>query len=142
MKDENTILEIQMEVSNLMNDLESRIHKVYDKYTVSSDIPKLPPYEKLKDERVRYECSRVLTDCVDELNEMSLRVTLLRRNFERYQNFSPASKTEYIVVSKFKESLKSYVENLTQYSIDLSRLISNANSKLRKLEAADFYNLG
>jgi len=79
MKDESTLLEVQMEVGNLMQDLSSRIDNVYDKYTIAGDIPKLPPFEKLRDDKTRYECSRVLTDCVDELNEMKLRVSLLSR---------------------------------------------------------------
>ena len=141
MKDESTILEIQMEVTNLMNDLETRIHKVYDKYTVSGDIPKLPPFDKLKDDRIRYECSRVLTNCIDELNELTLRVSLLNRNFVKYQHFSPSSKTEYIVVSKFKETLNSYVEILERYRFDIGSLTRNANNKLKQLEAAQYFDL-
>lgn len=141
MKDESTLLEVQIELGKLMSDLSSRIDKVYDKYTIAGDIPKLPPFEQLRSDKIRYECSRVLTNCVDELNEMKLRVSLLSRELYQYQNFQPASKTDYNIAVKFRETIKDHIETLTQYRFDLDSLVRNANSKLKVLENANYYDL-
>lgn len=139
MTDANTILELQVEIGNLIKDLDSRVMKVYDKYTIDKNIPKLPPFNALKSDEVRYNCLKVLTDCVDELNDLKLRISLLQRNLLRYQNFQPASKTDYMVVSKFRETMKLHLENLDTYRFDISDLIRNANAKIKTLEAAQYY---
>lgn len=141
MRSENTILEIQVEIDSLIKDLDNRIVSLYDKYTVNKQIPRLPPFEKLKEDRVRYECIRVLTGCVDEINDVKLRVSLLQKNLMKYQGFQPSSKTDYLVVSKFKESLKNHIDALDGYRFDLGDLTRNANSKIKALEAAQYYDM-
>ena len=137
----DTILQIQVEVKNLMTDLESRIEGLYNRYTTDGEVTKLPPFESLKDERVRYEYTRVLTNCIDELNDLKLRISLLQRNFLTYRNFQPASKTDYLMVNALKERLKFYCDSLERYRFDVQDLIRNATFKIKALDAANYYNI-
>lgn len=136
---EAALIEMQSEIQKLMNDLETRINKVYDKYTENKKIPKLPEYSKLKDHKVRYACSLKLTESIDELNDLKLRVGTLYRYLSRSQNYQPTSKTNYNVVQSFKLSVKSNLDTLDQYRFELADLIKNANNKLRVLDSVQFY---
>ena len=140
MREESTILAAQMEVKNLVSDIDKRISAHYDKYTVNSKIPKLPPFEALKKDKIRYECIRVLTNCVDEINDLKLRTSLLQRSLIEYKRFQPSSKATYVVVSKFKDSINEYLENLDRYKFDLADLARNANNKIKTLESAQYYD--
>ena len=74
-------------------------------------------------------------------SKMKIRISLLQRNFVKYQDFQPASSTEYVVVSNFRQSLKNYVSILEQYRFDVTDLIRNANNKIKAIEAAQYYNM-
>lgn len=138
---EAALLEMQSEVQKLMNDLESRINTVYDKYTEDKKIPKLPEYSKLKDYKIRYQCSQKLTESIDELNNLKLRVGTLYRYLSKNQNYQPTSKTNYNVVQSFKLSIKSNLDILDQYRFELADLIKNANNKIRILDSVQFYEM-
>ena len=138
---EAALIEMQSEIQKLMNDLEARINNVYDKYTENKKIPKLPEYSKLKDHKVRYVCSLKLTESIDELNDLKLRVGTLYRYLSKSQNYQPTSKTNYGVVQSFKLSIKSNLDILDQYRFELADLIKNANNKIRILDSVQFYEL-
>lgn len=139
MSDENTLLETQIVLADMMKDLDRRILDVYDKYTDNAhQIPKLPDYKELKSGVVRYTISKNLTDSIDELSELKLRVGMLYRNFKGYQDIQPPSKVDYNAVQRFKLTLKSYLDSLEQYRFEISDLIKNANNKLRILESIQY----
>ena len=141
-KEENTLLEVQVVLKDMMSDIESSINSLYDKYTNSDNkINSLPPFESLRNDVIRYSCARNLTDCIDELNAMKLRVGILYRSMYKYQNYQPSSKTEYTVAVNFKDQIKKYISDLEDYRFELSDLIRNANNKLRVLDSVQFYDI-
>lgn len=142
MAEEQTLLQIEVALKDLMDDLKDKILKVYDKYTDSSkQIPKLPPYASLKSDSLRYELSRNLTDAVDELLEMKLRAGVLYRDMMQYQEYQPKSKSDYLVGQKFKTVIKGYLEELDQIRFELSDLVKNANNKIRILDSVQYYDM-
>jgi hypothetical protein len=138
---ENSILLTEKKVSDIMKDIRFRIESLFDKYTDDDKkIPSLPPYEELmKSDRKRYELSKSLTDCIDELNSMKLRISIVRRSLDDFRKIQ-ATRSDYSLVTNFKKNLESWDEELSGYRFDLSDLIKNANNKLRVLESVAFYN--
>lgn len=142
MAEEQTLLQIEIALSDLMKDLKNNILKVYDKYTDNSkQIPKLPPYASLKSDSLRYELSRTLTSAVDELLEMKLRVGILYRDMSQYQEYQPKSKSDYLVGQRFRTVIKRYLEELDQIRFELSDLVKNANNKIRILDSVQYYDM-
>lgn len=142
MADGNSILEAEVTVNNIMKDLRERINKVFDKFIKDKEIPKLPPFDTLiKDDKVRYETSSNLTELIDELMILKLRVNVVRRNLEELQNIQSQTRSDYSFLCNFKNNLKKYDEELSRYKFDLGDLIRNANNKLRVLESASFYEV-
>jgi uncharacterized coiled-coil DUF342 family protein len=138
----NSILEVNIELSNIMKDLRVRVNHIYDLYTNQSTVIKLPKnLNDLKSSTVRYDLSRKLVDSIDDLNEMKLRVGLVYRSLDEYKNFQPKSKADYNVAVSFREGIKSYLEELTQYKFDLTDLIKNANNKLRVIDSYQFFDM-
>lgn len=138
----NSLLEVNIELSNIMKDLRDRVNKVYDKYTNQSSILKLPDkLDALKSSELRYTLAKGLTDSIDELNEMKLRVGVVSRSLDEYKNFQPKSKTDYNVAISFREGIKSYLDELTQYKFDLADLVRNANNKLRVIDSWQFFDM-
>jgi hypothetical protein len=72
---------------------------------------------------------------------MKLRVCLVSRSLEEYKNFQPTSKADYNVAVSFRDGIKSYLDELTQYKFDLADLLKNANNKLRVLDSYQFFDL-
>lgn len=138
----NSILEVNIELSNIMKDLRDRINHVYDKYTNQSSIIKLPKdINDLKSSKLRYDLAKSLTDSIDELNEMKLRVGLVLRSLDEYKNFQPTSKADYNAAVSLREGIKSYIEELQQYKFELADIIKNANNKLRVIDSYQFFDL-
>ena len=141
MSDSNTLLEVKIELGDIMKDLRDRVNRLYDKYTDQSSIMKLPDnLDSLKSSKTRYNLAKVLTDSIDELNEMKLRVGLVSRSLNEYKNFQPTSKIDYNMAVGFRETVRDYLDELTQYKFDLSDLIKNANNKLRVLDSYQFFD--
>ena len=138
---ESSILEMEVTVNNIVKDLRNRIQIVFDKYTTDSKkIPKLPDFDDLvKSNRLHYETSRRLTECIDELMDVKLRVNLVRKKLGELQNIQSTSRSEYSFMCNFKNNLANYDEELAGYRFELADLIKNCNNKLRILESVSFY---
>lgn len=136
----NTILEAEVQVSNIMKDLRQRINNLFDKYMEDRDIPKLPDFNiLLKNNQLRYDTSKRLTETIDELMVLKLRVNVVRRNLDELQNIQAATRSDYSFMCNFKNNLKKYDDELSGYKFELADLIRNANNKLRVLESVSFY---
>ena len=138
---QDSILEMDAKVSNIMKDIRSRLNSLYDKYlTDDRKLPKLPSYDSMiKDTRVRYNASKTLTELIDELIQMKLRVSLVSKQISSMRNIQITSKGNYTLISNFKNNLKSYDEELSEARYELSDLIKNANNKVRILDSVSFY---
>lgn len=142
MSEEQTLLQIEMTLKSLMDDFHQRLTKIYDKYMDSSkQIPKLPPYEDLKDDRLRYKLSVILTNSIDELLEMKVRAGTLSREMSKYQEFQPTSKADYLIGQKFRATVEEYVKELDQITFELSDLVRNANNKIKILDSTQYYDV-
>lgn len=139
---ENSILEMEVQVNNIIKDLRQRVSKIFDKYTEENGkIPKLPDYDELrKSSKMQYEISRRLTDCIDELMDVKIRVNLVRRSLEDIQSIQSTSRSDYTFLNNFKNNLRKYDEELSGYRFEIADLIKNANNKLRVLEAIPFHD--
>ena len=140
-KSESSILEVEVQVNNIIKDLRQRINTVFDKYTDDKkQIPVLPEFDLLiKNNRLHYETSKRLTECIDELMDLKLRVNIVRRSLDDLQNTQASSRSDYSFLCNFKANLKKYDEELSGYKFELTDLIKNANNKLRVLESVSFY---
>ena len=143
-KSESSILEMEVQVNNIIKDLRERINAVFDKYTdAKHEIPKLPDFDVLlKSNKLHYDTSKRLTECIDELIELKLRVNIVRRSLDDLQNIQASSRSDYTFLCNFKNNLKKYDDELSGYKFELADLIKNANNKLRVLESVSFYNEG
>lgn len=141
MSTENSILETEQKVSEIIKDVRARIETLYGKYMDDNrQIPSLPPFDQLmKSDRVRYELSKRLTDCIDELNSLKLRISVVRRSLDDFRKLQ-ATRSDYSLVTNFKKNIERWDEELSGYRFDISDLIKNANNKLRVLESVAFYN--
>ena len=138
----NSLLEVNIELSNIMKDLRDRVNVVYDKYTNQSSILKLPDkLDALKSSELRYTLAKELTNSIDELNEMKLRVGLVYRSLDEYKNYQPKSKADYNVAVSFREGIKASLDELVQYKFELADLVKNANNKLRVIDSYQFFDL-
>lgn len=138
----NSILEMDAKVSTIMKDLRKRVQFVYDKYTdKDKKIPVLPPYDVIvNSSQERYNLARRLTMLIDELSELKLRVGVVYRSVVGMRNVQVTAKSDYTLISNFKNNLKKYEEELSEYKFEIQDLIKNANNKIRILESAAFYN--
>ena len=108
----SSILEMDMQVSNIMKDLRKRVQVVYDKYTGDDrKIPELPRYEIIvNSSKDRYNLARRLTSLIDELSELKLRVGVVHRSILGMMNIQVTAKSDYTLISNFKGNLKKYEE--------------------------------
>jgi hypothetical protein len=141
---EASILELEVETNNIMKDLRDRINRMFDRYTnAKHEIPKLPDFDDLlNNNRLHYNTSKNLTDLIDELLDLKLRVNIVKRSFDELSNMKlqAVSRNEYTFLGNFRNNLKKYDEELTSYKFELADLVKNANNKLRVLESVSFYN--
>lgn len=139
---ESSILEMDREIHKIMEDIRSRVRRVYDSYTDENrEIPKLPDYDlMLKNNRLRYNTSKTLTESLDELIRLKLRVSIVERNISSMRNIQITNKSDFTLISTLKSNLKKYESELQEYKFEISDLMKNANNKLRVLESVSFYN--
>jgi hypothetical protein len=139
---ESSILEAEVQVNNIVKDIRSRVDAVYDRYTTDGkSVPKLPDFDTLrKNNRLHYDTSKKLTEFIDELIEVKLRVNVVRRHLEDMQKIQSTSRSDYTFMCNFKDNLKKYDEELSGYRFEIADLIKNANNKLRVLESVSFYD--
>ena len=137
MGNESGILEVEVEINNIIKDLRSRIKNVYDKYTDDNNqIPKLPDYDVIsKDRKLWYNLCKTLTECIDELLDIKVRITVVRNSINEIGNMSAPSRAEYAFMVNLRNNIKRYDEELTENKFDIMDLIKNANSKLRILDS-------
>ena len=142
MDSSSSIMEMEVEISKVIEDVRERINKVFDMYTDDSkNIPKLPDFDDLiKSNKLHYETSKTLTDCIDELLEVKVRVSVTKRGLQDLMNIQTSSRSDYTLIMNFKNSMKKFDEELDGYRFELIDLIKNANNKLRVLESVSFYN--
>lgn len=142
MDSSSSILEMDVQVSNIMKDLRKRVQVVYDKFVGDGrKIPELPRYEIIvNSSKDRYNLARRLTSLIDELSELKLRVGVVHRSILSMMNVQVTAKSDYTLISNFKSNLKKYEEELSEYKFEIQDLIKNANNKIRVLESAAFFN--
>lgn len=142
MSEEQTLLQVEITLKGLMDDLQMKILAVYDKYTDNSkSLPKLPPYKELKDDSVRYRISKSLTEAVDELLDLKLRAGLLWREMNKYKEYQPQSKADYLIGQKFRATVEGYLTELDQIRFEISDLVKNANNKIKILDSVQYYDM-
>lgn len=137
-----SILEMEAQISNIMKDLRKRIQVIYDRYTDSEKkIPELPRYEIIvNSSKERYNLARQLTRLIDDLSELKLRVGIVYRSIVGMKGIQVTAKSDYTLISNFKNNLKKYEDELSEYKFEIQDLIKNANNKIRVLESAAFFN--
>lgn len=140
-KESDTILEMDIQVTKVMKDLRSRVDKVYNRYmNESKKIPELPDFDSLlKSNRLRFNTSKKLTEMLDELIELKLRVSIVYRNLSSMEKVQITSKSEYTLIRNFQSNIKKYLEELNEYKFEISDLMKNANNKIRILDSFSFY---
>ena len=138
----NPILEADARVSKIMKDIRDRVTAVYDRYIGDKkSIPKLPPFEELvRNDRLRYETSVNLTNLVDDLSELRVRVSLVYRHLTMTKMGLSPKAEDIQFVRVFQQNLNTYLDELSNYRYEILDLIKNANSKLRVLESSVFFN--
>ena len=138
---EQTILEFEVQVSNIMNDLRERVKSLYDVYTTDTKLEKykLPPYDLLlKDIKLRYKTSSLLIESLDNINNVKLRITIVLRNLNDMRTVQINSVSNYTLVGNFRNNLKKYCEELNDYRFDLMDLQKNTNNKIRLLDSMSY----
>lgn len=141
-KQDRSILDMEVTIQNVMKDLRSRINDTYDTYLIENKkVIKLPSYSDLsKNIELRYNISVQLTDAMDELNELRLRVSIVSRYIEDIRNIQATNKNEYVLMANFRTNLKKYSDELTSYKFELSDLAKNVNNKLRIIDNMNWNN--
>ena len=134
---ENSILSMDTETTKIMKDIRVRIDEMYSKFTDDSrKIPELPKFDDIKGRfKVNYSISKELTDLIDYLLNIKLRVKVALSGIEDMIHIQITSKTDYVLINNFKNNLKRYKDELTGYLFDISDLVKNANNKLKVLQA-------
>lgn len=138
---EQTILEFEVQVSNIMKDLRERVKSLYDVYTTDTKLEKykLPPYDLLlKDVKLRYKTSSLLIESLDNINNVKLRITIVLRNLNDMRTVQINSVSNYTLVGNFRNNLKKYCEELNDYRFDLMDLQKNTNNKIRLLDSMSY----
>lgn len=138
---EQTILEFEVQVSNIMKDLRERVKSLYDVYTTDTKLEKykLPPYDLLlKDIKLRYKTSSLLIESLDNINNVKLRITIVLRNLNDMRTVQINSVSNYTLVGNFRNNLKKYCEELNDYRFDLMDLQKNTNNKIRLLDSMSY----
>lgn len=138
---EQTILEFEVQVSNIMKDLRERVKSLYDVYTTDTKLEKykLPPYDLLlKDVKLRYKTSSLLIESLDNINNVKLRITIVSRNLNDMRTVRITSVSNYTLVGNFRNNLKKYCEELNEYRFDLMDLQKNTNNKIRLLDSMSY----
>ena len=138
---EQTILEFEVQVSNIMKDLRDRVKSLYDVYTTDTKLEKykLPPYDLLlKDIKLRYKTSSLLIESLDNINNVKLRITIVLRNLNDMRTVQINSVSNYTLVGNFRNNLKKYCEELNDYRFDLMDLQKNTNNKIRLLDSMSY----
>lgn len=141
-KQDRSILDMEVTIQNVMKDLRNRINDTYDTYLIENKkVIKLPSYSDLsKNIELRYNISVQLTDAMDELNELRLRVSIVSRYIEDIRNIQATNKNEYVLMANFRTNLKKYSDELTSYKFELSDLAKNVNNKLRIIDNMNWNN--
>lgn len=141
-KQDRSILDMEVTIQNVMKDLRNRINDTYDTYLIENKkVIKLPSYSDLsKNIELRYNISVQLTDAMDELNELRLRVSIVNRYIEDIRNIQATNKNEYVLMANFRTNLKKYSDELTSYKFELSDLAKNVNNKLRIIDNMNWNN--
>lgn len=134
---ENSILSMDTETTKIMKDIRVRIDEMYSKFTDDNKkIPELPKFDEIKGRfKVNYSISKELTDLIDYLLNIKLRVKVALSGIEDMIHIQITSKTDYVLINNFKNNLKRYKDELTGYLFDISDLVKNANNKLKVLQA-------
>lgn len=134
---ENSILSMDTETTKIMKDIRVRIDDMYSKFTDDNKkIPELPKFDEIKGRfKVNYSISKELTDLIDYLLNIKLRVKVALSGIEDMIHIQITSKTDYVLINNFKNNLKRYKDELTGYLFDISDLVKNANNKLKVLQA-------
>ena len=138
---EQTILEFEVQVSNIMKDLRERVKSLYDVYTTDTKLEKykLQPYDLLlKDIKLRYKTSSLLIESLDNINNVKLRITIVLRNLNDMRTVQINSVSNYTLVGNFRNNLKKYCEELNDYRFDLMDLQKNTNNKIRLLDSMSY----
>lgn len=137
----NSYLESEIIVNKIMEDLRGRVNVVFEKYSDSNNTVKLPDYDKLvRNQRLCYSLSRKYTNCIDELLEVRVRVSLVQRSINDMLNINATRKEDYSFVQNFKASMKDNLEELTDYKFVINDLVKNFNNKLKVLDTIPFMN--
>lgn len=134
---ENSILSMDTETTKIMKDIRVRIDEMYSKFTDDAKkIPELPKFEDIKGKfKINYAISKELTDLIDYLLNIKLRVKVALSGIDDMIHIKITSKTDYVLINNFKNNLKRYKDELTGYLFDISDLVKNANNKLKVLQA-------
>lgn len=138
---EQTILDFEVQINNIMKDLRERVKSLYDVYTTDTKLEKykLPPYDLLlKDVKLRYKTSSLLIESLDNINNVKLRITIVSRNLNDMRTVQITSVSNYTLVGNFRNNLKKYCEELNDYRFDLMDLQKNTNNKIRLLDSMSY----
>lgn len=137
-----SILEMEAELDKVVNDLQKRIFDVYDTYLVENGkIIDLPTYESLiNNYKLQYEVSEKLIHTIDVLNDLKLRINIVNRNLSDIKNLQITTKSDYQLISNFKNKVSRWYDSFNEHKFQISDLIKNANSKLSTISAVRFVN--
>ena len=71
-----SLFELQAKVENILKDVEKKSKQVLDKY--KDNLPAIPPdYNKAKDPRISYASYYKITEAIDEMISVEIRITLV-----------------------------------------------------------------
>lgn len=139
---DSSLIMMEEQVFNIMKDLRERVADLFDRYLVSGKkvVPKLPSYELLiKQYSLHYATSVELTERVDEILELKMRVSMVRKELSDISNIKVTERASYGFISGFKKTMEKYIEELDGYKFDLVDILRNTNAKLKILESLSYY---
>ena len=100
---ENSILSMDTETTKIMKDIRVRIDEMYSKFTDDNKkIPELPKFDEIKGRfKVNYSISKELTDLIDYLLNIKLRVKVALSGIEDMIHIQITSKTDYVLINNW-----------------------------------------
>lgn len=144
MGEEESLLNLEKKLKDIVDDVRKRVNIVYSRYTDDTGTKKgavpLPAYEEIsKSPKLRYDTSKKLAEELDELIKLKLRVGVVERNLLEMKNLQITGKSDYALIANIKSNIKRWTDEMSDYRFEVSDMVRNANNKIRVLESASFY---
>jgi len=130
-----SLFELQTKVENILKDVEKKSKQVLDKY--KDNLPAIPPdYNKAKDPRISYASYYKITEAIDEMISVEIRITLVINQLEGIVSgrFPRELSNEPKLVKNFVDKMRGEIKILQSYRDQLEGVMWTLKDKIKVLQ--------